>query len=475
MIELCLMLMSVQILMGAFDTIYHHELTVALPCTPGARKELWIHSVRSLLYGVLFLALALGQWQGWFAALIASVLLVEVLLTLWDFVIEDQSRLLPASERVTHTLLAINGGAFSLLLIGTLLDWSAQPSQVVPAWYGWLSVWLVLGAVGVSLSGLRDGLAAWALRRLAEPERLHFGSAHLRMLITGGSGFIGSALVRAALAAGHEVTIISRNPRATAQQFAGQVRVFESCVALHSEERFDAVINLAGANVATLPWTTARRKVLLASRLHGSTDLLAFCQRATQQPELWIQASAVGFYPMHAVSPLDEASPSGAHFAAQLCQQWEAVTAEVCKLGIRTVTLRLGLVFGPSGGLFPKLSLATRLSGGAVLGSGTQKVAWIHLEDVLQLLARALRDREMRGVYNAVAPQSPNYREFVQALGHELHRPVLWRVPAAPLRWCLGELAELLVQGATIAPQRLLALHHEFRFPTLRAALMDLS
>ena len=157
---LALQLMAAQGLLGAFDTLYHHELTEALPSRQSARKELWIHSIRAALYSLLFVGLSCWEWRGVWALVLLGIFSIEILLTLWDFVVEDKTRLLPASERVTHTVLAINGGAFITLLALTAVDWVVLPTGLWWSYQGWLSIFLGACGVGVGLSGLRDGIAA---------------------------------------------------------------------------------------------------------------------------------------------------------------------------------------------------------------------------------------------------------------------------------------------------------------------------
>jgi uncharacterized protein (TIGR01777 family) len=297
---------------------------------------------------------------------------------------------------------------------------------------------------------------------------------HHRLLITGGTGFIGSALCRSLLQGGHELTVISRNPQKADRQFAGKVRVVRSAAELNAEEIFDAVINLAGAPVVGLPWTKKRKAVLRASRLNTTRDLMTFVRRATSTPAVWIQASAIGYYGSQADEAVNESSPKGQGFAADLCSEWEQMTEELSTLGIRRVVLRFGLVFGRNGGALPMMLMPFRFGFGSVMGSGAQHVAWIHLDDVLRLVAWSIRTEAARGIFNAVAPDCPDYRHFAGQIGEVLHRPVLLRIPAAPMRMILGEMASMLVDGPKIISERLPATDFSFNFPTLHGALIDL-
>lgn len=474
MIELFINLMIVQALMGAFDTLYHHEFKVALHRCPTARVELAIHSVRALLYGIVFIGLAWYEWGGYWTLVLITIVVIEVVLTLWDFVIEDATRLLPKSERITHTLLAINGGAVFLLLAIELPRWFSLPTDFYSVDYGWKSWFLTVAAIGVALSGIRDGFAAWGVKRLALQLGLDLGK-HRRLLISGGTGFIGSALVRELLYEGHDLTLLTRQPVATAIQFSGKVRAIQSADVLSSNEAFDAIINLAGAPVVGLPWTEKRKRIIENSRFDVTNNLMRFVKRTKQRPSVWIQTSAIGFYGAQSVSPVDESSPAGSGFAAGLCEKWEQLTDELEALSVRRVILRFGLVFGRSGGSLPMMLLPYRWGLGAVIGHGKQHMSWIHIEDLLRIIALSVKEDSIQGHINAVAPDQPTHKEFSSAAGRLLQRPVFLKIPESLLRKLLGEMASMFVDGPKILPCRLKQIKFEYYFPELRSAIMDLA
>ncbi len=296
----------------------------------------------------------------------------------------------------------------------------------------------------------------------------------MHVLVTGGTGFIGTALVQQLLAAGHSVTVLSRKPASAQALFQGRVQAVRSANDLPSDARFDAIVNLAGAPVVGPPWTAGRRQVLLDSRVGVTESLLAWLQRATHRPAVWVQASAIGFYgvrPPHEV--LTETSAAGGGFMSELCVRWEAAAAKAQALGVRQVVLRLGVVLGP-GGALPPLLLPIRLGVGGRMGSGQQVMSWIHRDDVLALIHAALRDPQMHGIYNATAPETIAQATFVATAGKLLRRPVWLPVPAAPLRWAMGEMAQLFVDGQNVAPARLQQQGFAFKYPTLEQALRDL-
>ena len=474
--DLILSLLIAQGLLGAFDTIFHHELTEALPRHVSARKELSIHALRAVLYGLVFAGMAWLEWHGVWAGVLGIIILIEVLLTLWDFVVEDQTRKLPASERVLHTVLAINGGAiFGLFFALVWLDWLYQPGALLAIDYGWKSIALTVFGAGVTASGVRDAFAAWGLRDCSATP-VQFTQPPRRILITGGTGFIGEPLVQGLLAAGCEVTLFTRDPLRAAYIFQGRVRCVRDWHALSNETVFDAVINLAGAPVATRRWSAQRKILLINSRVDITQDLVDWLGRAQHRPSVLLQASAVGFYGARPANHLlDETAAPADEFMSVLCQQWEACAAGVDALGMRRVTLRLGLVFGASGGALPMQLPAYRLGFGARLGDGKQAISWIHLDDLLTLIGTALSDPDYSGVYNAVAPEVLTQAAFAQGVGAVLRRPVWLRVPAWLLNILLGEMARLFVAGQQAVPLRLKQAGFAFRYPTLSIALRQIT
>ena len=262
-------LICVQLALGLFDIVYHHEMTERLAWRPSQLQELKLHGARNLAYAVLFLTLGLFELHGFWAMVVIAVLAAEVVITLIDFVEEDVSRKLPASERVTHTLLAINYGAILAFLVPVLVGWAAEPTAIVRVWYGIGSVLAPLAAVGVIVFGLRDFFAARRAQRLvlgpaAELVRALPGRQHV--LITGATGFIGRRLVEALASAGHEVTVLARDP-AKAAKLRPPFRLVTSLDQIAGDTAIDAVINFAGEPIANGLWTRRKRRRILASRL----------------------------------------------------------------------------------------------------------------------------------------------------------------------------------------------------------------
>ncbi len=262
--------------------------------------------------GSFFLGVAHFEFHGEWVWPIIFVLAAEIWLTLWDFVVEDNSRKLPASERVT---LAINAGALFALYGWQLHNWHGQPTELLWQARGWLTWALTALGFAVLVSGIRDLFATLALSHFHEEPPSLSGGRSLSILVTGATGFVGSALVRRLLKAGHSVTVLTRDPLRAAFQFEGKVRAIRECKELHPNSVIDAVVHLAGASVIGLPWTSKRKRVLLDSRLRIAQSLLEWVNRASRRPAVWIQASAIGFYgPRWPDEVLTEESTPGTGF-----------------------------------------------------------------------------------------------------------------------------------------------------------------
>lgn len=298
-----------------------------------------------------------------------------------------------------------------------------------------------------------------------------------QVLITGGTGFIGHELVSQLLAAGHRVSLFSRRPEQalrtfTAQGAAGQITAFSDWNSLDSNAQFDAVINLAGSPVVGPRWSAARKQVLRDSRVGLTNQLFGWLQRATHKPAVLINGSAIGYYGCRGDEPLDENASPQNEFMSDLCREWEEAAIKAEAFGVRVVRLRLGLVFGP-GGAFPKLLLPFKLGVGGRMGDGRQVMSWVHRNDVIAVIARAIANPDMRGAYNMTAPQAPTQAEFAALAAKLLHRPNLFVTPACVLELLLGEMAALFTKGQRVVPKRLLDDGYQFEFATLEAAIRD--
>jgi uncharacterized protein (TIGR01777 family) len=412
------------------------------------------------------------------ALLPAGVLTLEIVITLADFVVEDRTRRLPASERVLHTVLAINFGAILAAFAPELYRWWESAPGVIGVSYGVPSWIFTLFAAAVLAWSARNALAVLDLRRPPEWVRDPIAAAPSGsgrgILVTGATGFIGRHLVRRLIRRGDRVLVLTRDADRALDRFGPHVRIVTSLADIGGETRIDAVVNLAGAPILGLPWTRARRAQLIGSRVEITRALADLAARLARAPRVLVSASAVGYYGVRRAEFVDEdASPSG-DFQSRLCQEWEAAADAWNGLGARLVRLRIGLVLGRDGGALPHLLRPFRIGLGAVLGSGRQWVSWIHVDDLVRLIEFTLDTPAARGALNAVAPTPVTHLDMQRAIGRALHRPVWLRVPAVMLRAGLGEMSQLLVDGQRVVPNRAVALGFRFRFAHLPQALADL-
>jgi hypothetical protein len=368
--------LSLQALLGAFDNLWHHEWQARLPQWASARHELRLHALREAGYALLFLGLAWWRWQGWCALLLALLLVAEVSVTLLDFLEEDRSRRLPPLERLLHTLLALGYGVFLALFAPLLWRWAQLPTGWAWAPQGAWSAWFTLVALGVGAWSVRNTRAA---RRLAAQAPQDAQAATLppgpAWLVTGGTGFIGSALVRQQLAAGRRVIVWSRDPRQARAQLGPAVWLVQHLDEIPAETEIAAVVCLAGATVLGPPWTAGRRRLLHDSRVTTIEAVRGLLRRLRRPPAVLVAASAVGWYgaPADAEAELDERGPpQRGQFASDLCLAVEGAAGQAAALGLRVVCLRLGIVLGRGGGAYPPQALVARLGGAAVLGGGRQ-------------------------------------------------------------------------------------------------------
>lgn len=291
-----------------------------------------------------------------------------------------------------------------------------------------------------------------------------------RILVAGASGLVGRTLVPLLTTQGH--TVIKLVRRAPAGPDEAGWDPTKDHVDLTGIGRVDAVVNLAGAGIAEGRWSVPRRREILESRVLGTRTLVRAMARHPERPEVFINASAVGFYGDRGEEALTEESGVGRGFLAEVCQAWEGELAAAEALGIRTVALRTGMVVTPAGGGLARLLPLFGFGLGGPLGSGRQWTGWITPDDLSGLVLAALTDARWRGPVNAVAPEVLRQRDFARVLGQVLRRPAWVPTPAWALRVGLGEMAdELLLSSARVTPARALALGFSFRHGSLFSAL----
>jgi len=313
----------------------------------------------------------------------------------------------------------------------------------------------------------------------------------MRIIILGGTGFIGTALARLLLAHGHEVVIPSRRPQQVAARFAALApgipapgvpapgaRItgapFDGKTGAGWAEFINAdtaIVNLAGENIAGGRWTPEVKRRIEQSRLSAGAAVMDALSRAGALPSVLVQGSAVGYYGACGTQAVDESAPPGDNFLARVAVAWEDSTKGAEALGVRRVVVRTSMVLG-NGGALAKMLPAFRLGLGGPLGRGTQMVPFIHLEDEAWAILHLLNTPEARGPFNLAAPQAVDSRAFALALGRALGRPAVLPAPAFALRLLLGQMAEeVLLSGVNPSPNKLLATGYLFRYSTLAQAL----
>jgi len=303
----------------------------------------------------------------------------------------------------------------------------------------------------------------------------------MRVIITGGTGLIGRALIPELTTAGHEVLVLSRNPGAHALPGA-QIIAWDARSPHGWAGRIDAqtaIVNLAGESIAgenplRMRWTRERKRRILESRVNAGKAVVAAVQAAPEKPAVVIQASAVGYYGPRAESRVDEETPPGDDFLSRVCLAWEASTAPVEELGVRRAIVRTGIVLSPAGGAFPLQMLPFKLFAGGPLGSGRQGYPWIHLSDEAAAIRFLLENPEAHGVFNLTAPHPVSNAEFARLLGKVMRRPSWLPAPAFTFKLAFGEAATILLDGQMAVPERLLELGFNFKFSHLEDALQDL-
>jgi uncharacterized protein (TIGR01777 family) len=290
----------------------------------------------------------------------------------------------------------------------------------------------------------------------------------MRILITGGTGFIGQALCPRLEASGHEIFVLTRQPHPKLP--GGAVRAVTTLDELDAGE-FGAVVNLAGAPIGEGRWTAARRRLLLESRIETTSRVVQWMKRSPSRPTTLVSASAVGYYGEQGDTPISEDTPPTPGFTHELCSAWEQEAEKATALGVRVCRMRIGVVLDREGGALAKMLPAFRMGAGGRLGSGRHWFPWIHRQDLTAICEWLLANGTARGAYNCSAPNPVTNAEFTRALGRALGRPTVLPMPEAALRLLFGEMSELLLVSDRMLPQRLLAEGFRFRYSKLDAAL----
>lgn len=301
----------------------------------------------------------------------------------------------------------------------------------------------------------------------------------MRVAITGATGLIGRPLCSSLIERGYDLIILTRTPDRARRLFPSATisgwDVGTGPAPARDLQGLDGIIHLAGSPVASKRWTPQQKALIRISRVDGTHHLIQALRHCSPPPGVLLNSSAVGFYGDRNSEVLDESSPPGTGFMADVCRRWEGEAEVARTLGVRVVLLRTGMVLARQGGALPRMIPPFKWFVGGPLGSGKQWISWIHIKDVVESMIFLLENQQAQGAFNLTAPSPATNAELSRALGKTLGRPSIFKVPAFVLRLLLGEMAkELLLVSQRVQPRGLLSLNYPFQFSRLEDALQDL-
>ncbi|MFB9865121.1 TIGR01777 family protein [Rufibacter immobilis] len=296
-----------------------------------------------------------------------------------------------------------------------------------------------------------------------------------KILIAGGTGLVGTRLSEMLIDSGYEVGHLSRTPNKYARYKTFKWDLEKGLIDENAIRYADYVINLAGTSVAGEKWSAARKSQILSSRIKSTNLLCHYLEKTPNHVKGFLASSAVGIYGNSGDRLMTEESSYGSDFLAEVCKQWEQASWQVHNLGIRTVIFRIGIVLSNKGGALPQIAKPVKMMAGAPLGSGKQFMSWIHIDDLCRLFIRAMEDRQIQGVYNAVAPHPASNEELTRTLAKVMHRPMVFpNIPAIGLKLVLGEMSEVVLGGSRVSATKVLQTGFTFEYNHLQEALESL-
>jgi len=302
----------------------------------------------------------------------------------------------------------------------------------------------------------------------------------VQVLVTGGTGFVGTALVRALLARGDDVTVASRSADRVAKTFGDSVRALQwdpndAAISAAALDGIDGVINLAGESIAKGRWTRAKKRRIRESRVFGTRHLVEGMRAAQSKPSVLVSTSAIGYYGDQQHRALHEGSPCEGDFLGELCQAWETEAVAARESGIRVAIVRVGIVLGYGGGAYPPLRRVFKMFVGGPIGLGKAWMSWVHIDDLVGIYLRCLDDENARAVFNATAPNPVSNMEFTREMSRSLRRPGIAPVPPIMLRILMGEFGAHASDSQKVIPIRTIGLGYEYKYPRIREALEALA
>jgi len=294
----------------------------------------------------------------------------------------------------------------------------------------------------------------------------------MKVLIAGGTGFLGSALTESLEHDNHQVFILTRHKPSSPNHVHWDGKTTNGWGHLVSD--MDVVINLTGYGLEHWPWTKRQKKKFVESRVIPGQALASAIRDSSSRPSVFLQISGINRYGLRNEGIADESTPPAADFPAQLTVAWEDTTQSIEELGVRRVIARTAVVLSKRGGLFPLMVLPVKLFFGGNFGDGTQATPWIHIDDQVNAIMFLLQNENARGPFNLIAPTSTSNADFMRIIARELHRPYWFHLPTLLLRIPLGEMSVMITEGSYSQPKRLLELGYNFKFPTLEDAVKDI-
>jgi uncharacterized protein (TIGR01777 family) len=290
----------------------------------------------------------------------------------------------------------------------------------------------------------------------------------MKVLVIGGSGFIGSALSRELSGAGHEVVVSTRKKTTSIKKLTWNI---PELIATDVISKFDAVVNLAGEKVFSERWTSERKEKIRSSRVDTTKALVESMRASTNRPKVLINTSAIGYYGPHGDEDMNEGALPGSDFLSGVCKEWEVAALRASELGIRVVITRFGLVLGEGGGALSKMLGPFKSFVGGYIGSGKQWMSWVHINDITGFIRYALENESVAGPFNVTAPGPVRNKEFSSSLGKVLGRPAFFPVPALALKLALGEFGDVLLTGQRVISEKAVKAGYQFKYTDVNEAL----